>query len=380
MLVASAQLKAQAAILGFNLVGITPAVPSPHLAAYFRWLDANMHGEMGYLARPDRQARRRDLDVVLPEARSLVMIGLDYHTLTLPETIINDPSRGRIAAYAWGVDYHHVLTPRLEQLAQWLHEQSAGAIRHRVYVDTGAILERSHGQQAGMGFVGKNTLLINPRRGSFFFLGEIITDLVFDVYDQPHRETMCGSCVRCQVACPTDAFPQPYVLDARRCISYLTIEHRGWIERDLRPLMGNWVMGCDVCQTVCPWNRFAIQTQETAFYPPDLNRVAPPLLDLLALDEETFATRYGDSPLSRLKRERLVRNACIAAGNWRDPAAIPVLCHLLHDASALVRGHAAWALGRVGGPAASAALAARLKLEPDITVQQEISASCQASN
>jgi epoxyqueuosine reductase len=372
MTFSAAQLKQQAQSLGFNLVGITPAVPSPHLEAYFRWIDAGQHGEMGYLARPDRQARRRDLTVILPEARSLVMVGMDYHMLNLPDQIASDPSRGRIAAYAWGADYHDVLAPRLEQLAQWLRAQSQHTIRHRVYVDTGAILERSHGQQAGLGFVGKNTLLISPRRGSYFFLGEIITDLAFDTYDQPHRETMCGSCTRCQTACPTAAFPAPYVLDARRCISYLTIENRGWIERDLRPLMGNWIMGCDVCQAVCPWQRFAIQTLETAFFPSDLDRAAPALLDLLQLTDESFAARYAGSPLSRIKRERLVRNACVAAGNWGDPAALPLLGGLLSDASPLVRGHAAWAHGRIAGPTAVAALVTRLPDEPDPAVRAEI--------
>jgi epoxyqueuosine reductase len=372
MLFSASQLKEQARALGFNLVGVTPAAPSPHLAAYFRWIDANMQGEMGYLARPDRQARRRDLNVILPGARSLVMVGLDYQTLTLPAAIAGDPARGRIAAYAWGRDYHDILTPRLEELAAWLREHGGGELRHRVYVDTGAVLERSHAQQAGMGFIGKNTLLISPQRGSYFFLGEIITDLAFDAYDQPHRETMCGSCVRCQVACPTAAFPQPYVLDARRCISYLTIEHKGWIDPELRPLMGNWVMGCDVCQAVCPWQRFAIQTLEPAFYPLDIERAAPPLPDLLALTEASFAERYAGTPLSRIKRERLVRNACIAAGNWADPAVAPLLAGLLPDPSPLIRGHAAWALRRIDSPLARQALAERLDLEPDERVRAEI--------
>ena len=372
MLFSASHLKEQARALGFNLVGVTPAAPSPHLAAYFRWIDANMQGEMGYLARPDRQARRRDLNVILPGARSLVMVGLDYQTLTLPAEIAGDPARGRIAAYAWGRDYHEILAPRLEELAAWLREHGGGELRHRVYVDTGAVLERSHAQQAGMGFIGKNTLLISPQRGSHFFLGEIITDLAFDAYDQPHRETMCGSCVRCQVACPTSAFPQPYVLDARRCISYLTIEHKGWIDPALRPLMGNWVMGCDVCQAVCPWQRFAIQTLEPDFYPLDIDRAAPPLLDLLALTDASFAERYGGTPLSRIKRERLVRNACVAAGNWADQAVAPALAGLLHDPSPLIRGHAAWALGRIDSPLARQALAGRLPLEDDERVRAEI--------
>ena len=220
---------------------------------------------------------------------------------------------------------------------------------HRVYVDTGAILERSHAQQAGLGFIGKNTLLINPRRGSFFFLGEIITTFEFDAYDEPYPMpakggVSCGRCARCLAACPTDAFPAPHVLDARRCLSYLTIELKSAIPVEWRPLMGNWVYGCDVCQAVCPFNRFAVATKERAFFAAGIDRAAPPLVDLLALTEATFRQRFAGSPILRLKRERLVRNACVAAGNWRGAAAVPLLERLLDDESALVREHAAWAL------------------------------------
>jgi epoxyqueuosine reductase len=364
MLFTTSQLKQQAAALGFNLVGIIPAKPSPYLAAYLRWIEAGMHGSMGYMARPDRVERRRDLNVILPGVRSIVVVGLDYGA-AIPDAILNDPARGRIASYAWGDDYHDMMTPRLEQLASGLGRS------HRVYVDTGAILERSHAQAAGLGFVGKNTMLIHPRRGSLFFVGEILTDAEFDVYDQPFaRATMCGSCTRCLHACPTDAFPAPHVLDARRCISYLTIEHKGWIDRSLRPLMGNWIYGCDVCQDVCPFQRFAPGTGEPALAPVDVRRAAPPLLDVLALDEAEFAARFGGSAIARIRRERLVRNACIAAGNWGAREGVPPLLRLVDDASPLVRGHAAWALGRIGG--AGAALVARLESETDEMVRMEL--------
>ncbi len=327
---------------------------------------------MGYLARPDRLARRQDLNVILPGVRSLVLVGLDYRTLDLPAAIANDRSRGRIAAYAWGVDYHELMTPRLEDLASWLQGQSTAAVQQRVYVDTGAVIERSHGYQAGLGFIGKNTLLINPRRGSYFFLGELLTDAVFDEYDQPQRATMCGSCTRCQVACPTQAFPEPYVLDARRCISYLTIENKGVIERELRPLMGNWVLGCDVCQEVCPWQKFALPTSEAALFPINLDRAAPALSDLLQLTPATFAERFAGTPLQRLKRDRLVRNACVAAGNWGDPQVLPLLAPLLADSSALVRGHAAWAVRQIGGPQAEQLIAQRRSVETDPEVQSEL--------
>jgi epoxyqueuosine reductase len=305
----------------------------------------------------------------------MIVVGLDYGTLPVAETVLNDPSRGRIAAYAWGLDYHDVMTPRLQQLAEWLRVQSQQTMTHRVYVDTGAILERSHGQQAGLGFTGKNTMLIHPRRGSSFFLGEILTDLEFDAYDQPGRETMCGTCTRCLAACPTNAFARPHVLDARRCISYLTIEHKGWIDRDLRPLMGNWVFGCDICQDVCPFQRFAQATSEQAFYPPDTDWIAPPLLDLLALGDEQFKARYARSPVYRIGRERLVRNAGIAAGNWGHPDAVPELGKLLQDGVPLVRGHAAWALGRIDGDESRRLLTARYGQEEDSQVREEIAAA-----
>jgi epoxyqueuosine reductase len=371
--VLSTELVREKAIeLGFNLVGITAAVPSPRLDAYFRWIERSMHGSMGYMARADRQARRRDLNVILPGAQSILIVGLDYHALSVPAEILADPARGRIASYAWGLDYHENMTPRLEQLAAGLRESSNSQLVHRVYVDTGAILERGHAQQAGMGFVGKNTMLIHPRRGSYFFLGEILIDAAFDAYDQPHRETMCGSCVRCQVDCPTNAFPKPYVLDARRCISYLTIEHKGWIERELRPLMGNWVFGCDVCQDVCPFNRFALPTGEPSFLPKNLDRAAPPLQELLRINEKRFKERFGGSPIARIGRDRLVRNACIAAGNWGNEEAIPDLIDMLRDPNALVRGHAAWALARIGGEKALRALNRALLDENDTEVQEEL--------
>lgn len=343
----SQRIKEAALDLGFNLVGITPARPASRLDAYFRWLEAGYHGEMGYMAREDRVARRRDLNVILPGARSLVMVGLDYTTLHLPDDIAGDPARGRISNYAWGRDYHDVMTPRLEQLADTIQGWLERPLARRAYVDTGALLERNHAEQAGLGFSGKNTMLIHPRRGSSFFLGEILLDVEL-AYDAPQTGVGCGSCTRCLAACPTDAFPEPYVLDARRCISYLTIELKNSIPVDLRPSMGNWVYGCDVCQAVCPWERFAIETHESAFQPLDLDHAAPPLGDLLALDEVTFAGRFDGSPIQRIGRERLVRNACVAAGNSGLREFLPVLSRLAReDGSALVREHAGWAAGQL---------------------------------
>ncbi|MCZ2095366.1 MAG: tRNA epoxyqueuosine(34) reductase QueG [Anaerolineae bacterium] len=345
---AAEAVRQQAASLGFSQVGIIPAAPSPTLGTYLRWIEEGMHGAMGYMARPDRVARRQDLSVILPGVRSLIVVAQEYGTRAVPEDALRDPRRGRISNYAWGADYHDLMTPRLEALAGWLREHAGDEVSSRVYVDTGAILERSHAQQAGLGFVGKNTMLIHPRRGSYRFLGEVLTTLPFDAYDAPHRATMCGTCTRCLVACPTGALPEPYRLDARRCISYLTIELKDTIPVELRPLMGNWVYGCDLCQEVCPFTRFVQPAAEPAFYPTGLDRAAPPLVDLLALDDETFRARFAGSPILRIKRERLVRNACVAAGNSGLAEFVPALDRLATaDASPLVREHAAWALERL---------------------------------
>jgi epoxyqueuosine reductase len=406
------QLKQKAFDLGFSMVGVVAAEPGRRLDAYRRWLALERHGEMGYLARPDRLARRQDLNVILPGVRSLICVGLDYATLQLPDDIAGDPSRGRISNYAWGTDYHDLMTPRLEELAAWLQRQvaenpkpqvpnpksqltidnsssspnplipapSSPAVMSKVYVDTGAILERDHAESAGLGFTGKNSMLIAPRRGSWFFLGELLTTAVLTP-DAPVQRIAnslsspmptCGSCHRCLDACPTHAFPEPYVLDARRCISYLTIELRGWLPRELRPLMGNWVYGCDICQVVCPFNRFARPSAEAAFWPANLAAAAPPLLELLALDEAAFAARFAGSPIKRIKRRGLLRNACVAAGNWGSPSAVPALSRLLADPEPILRGHAAWALRQIDNKEARAAVQQALANETDEQVKEEL--------
>ncbi len=374
MTLSAERIRGKARELGFNLCGITPAQPSPTLSAYLRWIQRGMQGEMRYMARTDRVRRRQDLREIMPSAKTLILVGMDYYARFADEETLNDPARGRIASYAWGLDYHKVLELRLEEFAGWLAEASTQKLDQKVYVDTGAVLERSHAQQAGMGFIGKNTMLIHPRRGSYFFIGEILTSLEFDDYDVAHRESMCGTCTRCLSACPTDAFPAPFVLDARRCISYHTIENKGWIDRDLRADFGNWIFGCDICQDVCPFQRFAEETGEVAFLPFDLDRVAPKLTDILMSNEESFRAMFTRTPVERIKRERIVRNACIAAGNWRNERAIPHFIQLLYDASALVRGHAAWALWRTMELDSSKLLTDLYQREADPRVRDEIEA------
>jgi epoxyqueuosine reductase len=364
------ELRKRAAHLGFNRVGVSIARPAHRLDAYLRWIKKGCHGEMGYMVRADRVERREKPQIILPELQSIISVGLTYSTRQVPPEIAADPGRGRISNYAWGVDYHDLMTPRLEELAAWLRDLDPQA-KSRVYVDTGAILERDHAETAGLGFTGKNTMLIAPRNGSWFFLGEILTTLKLPP-TPPARMPSCGSCHRCLDACPTQAFPAPYELDARRCISYLTIELKGWIPRELRPLMGNWIYGCDVCQEVCPFNRFAEPTAEPGFQPADIDSVAPPLLYILTLDNETFKERFRNSPIKRIKRGRLLRNACVAAGNWGDRSAVPALAKLLQDPDPILRGHAAWALRQIDDRQAKVEIARALTFEQEGPVIREL--------
>jgi epoxyqueuosine reductase len=266
------------------------------------------------------------------------------------------------------------MLPRLEKLGVFVQTQLGKALDYRAYVDTGPLLERSFAEQAGLGFVGKNTCLIHPKFGSWLFLGELMLseEIVPDREVLPSR---CGKCARCLEACPTGALEAPYRLNARRCISYLTIELKGPIPRELRSGIGNHIFGCDVCQQVCPWQRFSQQTGEPTFQCSSTERVVPALVDLLEIDEGGFQRRYLDSPIMRLGRSGLLRNAAIALGNTGESSTVPVLGRSLGDKSPLVRGHAAWALGRIGGSEAIAALRAVVETETDTGVQQELTAA-----
>lgn len=336
------RVRERALELGFDLIGFAPVSEAPSSQAFFDWLSAGMHGEMGYLARePDKRADPRR---VLPSARTIVVAGVSYDALAVPMDALRDPSRGRIARYAWGADYHDVIAPRLRALGDALASDS------RAYVDTGPVLERAWAQACGLGFIGKNTCLIHRARGSYLFLGAVLLadDLTDPARpDRPVRPT-CGACARCLDACPTGAFAAPYVLDARRCISYLTIELKGAIPDELRPSMGNWVFGCDVCQDVCPYvRRFSAPTPWREFHPPSVARAAPRLLDALAWAPDDFNRLFKGSAVRRAKWRGFMRNACVAAGNWGDAAAAPALKRLAEGGDALVAEHARWALDRI---------------------------------
>jgi epoxyqueuosine reductase len=290
-----------------------------------------------------------------------------YTSFSRPE-----PSRepkGWISRYAWGDDYHDLIKRKLEALLGRVKELHDRPVEGRAFVDSGPVLERDFAGVGGLGWIGKNTHLISPKKGSWFFLGELFLDLPL-AYDRPLRDR-CGKCELCLTACPTGAFVGPYLLDARRCISYLTIELKGWMPRPLRPLVGNHVFGCDICQEVCPYNVRAPTTQEAAYLPrPGLH--APELIPLLSLDKDEFNRRFRGSPIMRAKRRGFLRNVAVALGNSKSREAIPALIQALNDEEPLVRGHAAWALGQIGSRPAITALQGRLQIENDPEVHGEI--------
>jgi len=325
---------------GFDLAGVAAADAPPELAAFTEWIARGYAGEMAYLT--SQRERRADLRTAFPWARSVVSVGLQYDT-PAPYSTAAAADRGWIARYAWGDDYHDVMKARLEALRARLVAEM-GPMESRVYVDTGPIVERVYAAAAGLGAWGKNTCLLHPEHGSWFFLGEVVTDLEMEA-DTP-RPDMCGSCTACLEACPTGALVAPYVLDATRCISYLTIELKGPIPDEHRADLGRHVFGCDICQDVCPWNRKRREAGEPAFTPRE-GLMAPDLDALAALDDDAFRRTFRRSPVKRAKRRGLLRNVAVALGNSGDPARRPVLERLAGDQDPVVREHARWALRRL---------------------------------
>jgi epoxyqueuosine reductase len=368
------EIRSRARALGFDVVGVTPAVPPPQLDSYRAWLARGFHGAMDYLARPDRVARREDLDLILPGVRSVISVGMNYYRGAPPADLSNDPSRGFISNHAWGRDYHDLMADRLQELISFVRAAAGRDTACRAYVDTGPVLERALAARAGLGFVGKNTCLIHPRMGSWLFLGEVLVDIDLGPPADAIAVT-CGTCRRCLDACPTAALVSPRVLDARRCISYLTIELKGPIPRELRPLIGNRIFGCDECQVVCPWQRFAKPAGDWASQPVPADRAVPSLLDLIGLDDRAFRQRFRGSPIMRARRRGLLRNVAVALGNWGDALAVTGLTQGLADTEPLVRGHSAWALGRVGDTSALRHLETAFGRERDSYVRGEIRAA-----
>jgi len=335
----TARARTLAREVGFDLVGVASPDPPPELAHFATWLARGHAGEMAYLT--GQADRRSDLRVAFPWARSVLAVGLQYDT---PQPYSTETGGGGwIARYAWGDDYHDVLKELLDRLVERLAGE-AGPFRSRTYVDTGPIVERAYAAAAGLGAWGKNTCLLHPEHGSWFFLGEAVTDLPL-LPDAP-RTDMCGTCTACLDACPTGALPAPYELDATRCISYLTIEVKGEVPEDRREGLGRHVFGCDICQDVCPWNRKRRHHGGAAFEP-RAGLVAPDLERLAGLSDEDFRETFRRSPVKRAKRRGLLRNVAIAIGNSGDAGGRKVLDRLAADEDPLVREHARWALQRL---------------------------------
>jgi len=358
-------LKNEARRQGFDLVGVCRATDAPGFDRFQGWLSAGYAGEMQYLV--DRVDAYRHPNSVLEGVQSLVMLGFNY---LAGQPKAPAAGEGSVSCYAWGeVDYHELIHERLKQLRAFVVERQPSA-KVRGVVDTAPLLEREFAQLAGLGWIGKNTLLLNKQNGSWFFLAALLTDLEL-VADDPHETDHCGTCRACLDVCPTDAFPKPYELDATKCISYLTIELRSHVPADLREAVGNWLFGCDDCQTVCPWNRHAPTSDESLFRPrAEQNPVD--LIGLFDLDEDQFRARFRHTPLWRSKRRGILRNAAVVLGNQRASEAVDALIKGLNDNEPLIRAASAWALGKFSEERAALALRQRVDLEPDESVKREI--------
>ena len=359
---------------GFDAVGITRPDAIPLAAERLReFLSLGAHGDMEWMAR--NADRRGDPHALWPQARSIVMLGVNYGPHDDPLAILKERMRGDISVYARGDDYHDLIKPRLKALGRWLIEHAGGDIK--VFVDTAAVMEKPLAAAAGLGWQGKHTNLVSRQLGSWLFLGAIFTTLDLPA-DAPERDH-CGTCRGCLDVCPTAAFPAPYRLDARRCISYLTIEHKGAIPRELRPLMGNRIYGCDDCLAVCPWNKFAIAGREAKLAARQALR-APLLADLARLDDAAFRALFAKSAVKRVGRARFIRNVLIAIGNSGDTSLADEAERLLDDASPLVRGSAVWALGRLDRSRLERCAVQRARAESDPEVSAEWTAAKEQGN
>ncbi|WP_337185698.1 tRNA epoxyqueuosine(34) reductase QueG [Phenylobacterium sp.] len=363
-------IRAEAVALGFDLCRFTDIDEAwPAAARLLEFVDAGRHGEMGWMA--ETAERRRHPRAMWAGARSAIVLGVNYGPDDDPMAVLAQPTRGAISVYARGDDYHEVIKARLKALARWLQARFGGELK--VFVDTAPLLEKPLAERAGVGWQGRHTNLVSREFGSWLFLGSILTTL--ELAPDPSEAMTCGTCRTCLDACPTDAFPAPFQLDARRCISYLTIELKGPIPREFRPALGNRIYGCDDCLAVCPWNKFARQGREQKLAAREaLN--APALADLVRLDDVAFRDLFRKNPVKRIGRDRFVRNVLYAIGNSGDADLAEEVRRLLDDPAPLVRGAAAWALSRLLDPEAFEALrVARCRDEADPHVLEEWSAS-----
>jgi epoxyqueuosine reductase len=370
-------IREEADRLGFHLVGITTPDPPPHLDAFEQWLDEGRHGQMEWMASNRARQRRANPRLILSECQSIVVLGIRHDTPSSDSTEMSKEN-GKVASYAWGEDYHDVIPDRLAKIVSFIEGKLGHSIPNRCYTDTGPILEREIAQRAGLGWIGKNTNLINPKIGSYFLLAEILLGIEL-IPDTPFPKDQCGSCTRCIEACPTDCILPNRTIDANRCISYLTIEHRGIIPVELRQKIDDWIFGCDICQEVCPWNQRFSPPQGDSAFQPRFGLARPTLMDELALSPEAFNRKFKGNPVKRTKRRGYLRNVAIAFGNSPQRDAIQILAKALSDPEPLVRGHAAWALGQIGGDEAMLALKTALQTEGDEQVRAEIQQSLTTS-
>jgi len=343
------RLRAEALRLGFADMGVAQADAAPRAGARLRqWLSEGRHGDMIWM---EERAHHREAPAGLwPDVKSVIALGMSYAPGRDPLALAGEGDRGRISVYAQGGDYHDIVKRNLKALARWLVGEAPGT-DVKVFVDTAPVMEKPLAEAAGLGWQGKHTNLVSRAHGSWLFLGAIYTTL--DLVPDTRGTDSCGSCDACQRACPTDAFPQPYRLDARRCISYLTIEHKGPVPEEFRPALGNRIYGCDDCLAVCPWNKFAAAAAANRAFLPRAELTAPRLTDLLALDDAGFRQVFAGSPIKRIGRDRMVRNAAYAAGNSGDAALLAPLETLRDDESDVVRDAADWACARLLAAAAS---------------------------
>jgi epoxyqueuosine reductase len=335
----------EAARLGFILAGVTTPDAPQHLSAFENWLKRGRHASMGYLADDRARARRADPRLILPECKSILVLALPYPDPKLARAFDEPQPHGRVAAYAWGTDYHILITKKLQALVKFIEAHVGHPVPNRLYTDTGPILERDLAQRAGLGWIGKNTCLINPKLGSYFLLAEILLGIELES-DLPFPTDQCGTCTRCIEACPTQCILADRTIDAGRCISYLTIELKEDIPLELRPLIGDWVFGCDACQMVCPWNRFAAPEGDSSLKARE-GVPRPQLIQELELTPEKFNQKFKDSPVKRAKRRGYLRNVAVALGNIANPKAVPALKKALKDDEAMIQRHAAWALKQI---------------------------------
>jgi len=332
--------------LGFLLAGVTTPDPPAHSSTFENWINQGRHASMDYLANEPSYSKRANPRLILPECKSILVLALPYadpKTVSVKENV--NAIEGQIASYAWGNDYHLVISERLRVLVAFIEEQVGHPIPNRWYPDTGPILERDLAQRAGLGWIGKNTCLIHPRHGSYFLLAEILLGIELEP-DPPFQTDQCGTCTRCIEACPTECILSDRTIDAERCISYLTIELKDDIPTALRPLIGHWIFGCDICQMVCPWNRFAASDGDPALAPRE-DVPHPNLIRELELTSEEFNRKFKNSPVKRAKHRGYMRNVAIALGNSQNPAAVPALKKVLGYFEPMVREHAAWALDQI---------------------------------